>query len=397
MRVLISGGGIAGPALAHWLHRRGIGTTIVERAPAPRPGGQAIDIRGAARGVVDRMGLTPAVRAVKLDERGMATVDERGRWTSRMAVDAFGGEGFIAELEITRGDLGRILYEATRDDTEYRFGDWITELRQDAGGVNVRFHSGRSDRYDLVVGADGVHSGVRALAFGPERDYVRHLGAYTAYFSVPDPGDLRNWVLMYNAPGGRVAGIRPEPHCAKAYLAFTDGELGLERLPVAEQQRILAERMAGVGWKVPSLLDAMPSAPDFVFDSISQVKVGTWSRGRVVLLGDAGYCGSPLAGLGTSMALVGAYVLAGELAADGNAPAACVRYQERLRDYVAAGIELPPGGVGSYAPNSRLMVRLRTSSMRMMTRWPMKQMLARQFAKAGAFDLPEYDLRSSVR
>ncbi|GAB3827909.1 FAD-dependent monooxygenase [Dactylosporangium cerinum] len=392
MRVLISGAGIAGPALAFWLHRHGIAATVVERAAAPRPGGQAVDIRGAARTVVDRMGLMPAVRAARVDERGIATVDAQGRRTSAMAADAFGGEGFIAEIELPRGDLAAILHEATRDDVEYRFGDRITALRQPSqGGVAVDFASGGTEHYDLVVGADGVRSGVRALAFGPEASYVRPLGGYIAYFSVPDPGDLEHWVLMYNAPGGVTAGIRPERGgTAKAYLGFASAEPGLELRPAHEQQRLLTERFAGAGWRVPALLEAMPTATDFVFDALSQVRVERWTRGRVVLLGDAGYCGSPLAGLGTSIALVGAYVLAGELAGTADVPAACDAYQDRLAAYVAAGTQLPPGGMRGYAPRSATMIRLRSLSMRMMLRWPMRQLLAGQFAKAGAIDLPDY-------
>ncbi|MDG6103045.1 FAD-dependent monooxygenase [Dactylosporangium aurantiacum] len=392
MRVLISGGGIAGPALAFWLHRYGIEATVVERASGPRPGGQAVDVRGAAREVVHRMGLMPQVRAATVDERGIATVDAAGRWTSRMPADAFGGEGFVAEIELPRGELARVLYEATRDHVDYRFGERVTALHSHGRGVRVELSGGGAEDVDLVVGADGVHSGVRALAFGPEDSFVRPLGGYIAWFSVPDPGDLRHWYLMYNAPGGLAAGLRPESGgTAKAYLSFTSAEPGLERLPVHEQQRLLADRLSGAGWRVPALLAAMPTAPDFVFDSLSRVSVERWSRGRVVLLGDAGYCGSPLAGLGTSLALVGAYVLAGELATAGDdVEAACAAYQDRLRDYVEAGTQLPPGGIGGYAPQTATMIRLRALSMRMMLHWPMKQVLAGQFAKAGAFDLPDY-------
>jgi 2-polyprenyl-6-methoxyphenol hydroxylase-like FAD-dependent oxidoreductase len=359
MRVLISGGGIAGPALAYWLHRHGISSAIVERAPGPRPGGHAVDVRGVARGVVAGMGIMPAVLANRVDERGIALVNRHGRRTATMSAELFGGEGIVAEIEIARGDLARILHDATSSFTEYRFGDHITGLTQDAGGVEVTFASGGGERFDVVVGADGVHSRVRALAFGPEREYVRHLGGYGAYFTVPDPGDLDHWFLMYNAPGGRVAGIRPERGgTAKAGLTFTSPHLGDDRLTVAEeQQRLLTEKMAGAGWKVPELLAAMPDAADFYFDSVSQVHVDRWSRGRVVLTGDAGYCGSPLAGLGTSMSLVAGYVLAGELAASpADPPAAFARYQDELADYVAAGLELPPGGMSAFAPRTALMI-----------------------------------------
>ena len=176
---------------------------------SPRPGGQAVDVRGAARDVVERMGIMAAVRRDSVDERGLAFVDRAGRRRAAMPAELFGGEGIVAEIEIMRGDLTRILYEATRDHTEYIFGDRIVELTQGDEGVKVAFSGGAARTFDLVVGADGVHSGVRALAFGPETEYVRHLGAYTTYFTVPDPGDLDGWFLMYNAPGGRVAGSAP--------------------------------------------------------------------------------------------------------------------------------------------------------------------------------------------
>jgi 2-polyprenyl-6-methoxyphenol hydroxylase-like FAD-dependent oxidoreductase len=237
-----------------------------------------------------------------------------------------------------------------------------------------------------------VHSGVRRLAFGPEEEYIRPLGAYTAYYTVPDPGDLDHWFLMYNAPGGRVAAIRPERRgTAKVMLSFTSQLLGYDRRDVRQQQQLLAGAFAGVGWRVPAMLDAMWDAPDFYFDTICQVHVEKWSRGRVALLGDAGYCGSPLAGLGTSMALVGAYVLAGELAAaPGQHETAFARYQDVMRDYVKQCQTLPPGGVKGYAPQSQLMISMRNLSMRMLTHWPMRGMFAKQFQKADAITLPAY-------
>jgi 2-polyprenyl-6-methoxyphenol hydroxylase-like FAD-dependent oxidoreductase len=391
MRVLISGGGIAGPALAHWLHRHGIATTVVERARGPRPGGHAVDVRGAAKDVVESMGLMPAVRANTVDERGIAFVNGAGRRTAALPADLFGGEGIVAEIEIARGDLARILLDATAGDVRYRFGDWITALTEDRDGVDVVFAGGAHERYDLVVGADGVHSGVRRLAFGPDQAFVRYLGAYGAYFSVPDPGDLDHWLLMYNAPGGLVATLRPErAGTAKAALTFREREPRFDRLSRTAAQVLLTERMGGAGWRVDELLAAMPRAGDFVFDSINQVRVDRWWRGRVVLLGDAGYCGSPLAGLGTSLSLVGAYVLAGELAAAAGPERAFAGYQDRMADYVASGLTLPPGGMSLFAPRSRAVVRLRGLSMGMMTRRPWRRLLAKQFGKADAITLPDY-------
>jgi 2-polyprenyl-6-methoxyphenol hydroxylase-like FAD-dependent oxidoreductase len=390
--VLISGASIAGPTLAYWLHQHGFTVTVAELAPAPRPGGQAVDLRGVAREVVERMGIMPQVRRDSVDERGVALVNKAGRWIASMPAEMFGGEGIVAEIEIMRGDLTRILFEATRDHTEYIFGDRIAELTQADDGVKVIFASGAARAFDLVVGADGVHSSVRALAFGPETDYVRHLGAYTAYFTVPGPGDLDNWFLMYNAPGGRVAGLRPERGgTAKASLAFTSRPLRYDRGDLRRQQEILAGTFAGVSWRVPALLNAMWDAPDFYFDTICQVHVERWWRGRVALAGDAGYCGSPLTGLGTSMSLVGAYVLAGELASTPNDhEAAFGRYQDEMRAYVADCQKLPPGGVKGFAPQCQAMISLRALSMKMMTAWPMRNVLTRQFQKADGITLKEY-------
>lgn len=387
MRVLISGGGIAGPALAFWLHRAGAEVTIVERDPAPRPGGHAVDVRGVARGVVERMGLREAIKQRQVDERGFKMVGARGQVLAAMSADLFGGEGIVAEIEIARGDLAQILYDATAAEVAWRFGDRITSLSPDG---EVEFEKHRGERYDVVVGADGVRSSVRSLAFGPHSDFVKPLGAFQAYFTVPDPGDLDGWFEMFNAPGGLVAGIRPERGgTAKASLTFrSPGQY--DRLSREDQKRVIAERFAGVGWRVPALLSAMPDAPDFYFGEISQVRVDRWARGRAVLIGDAGYCGTPLAGMGTSMSLVGAYVLAGELATAARPEDAFAGYQEQMAAYVAEGSRLPPGGVEMFAPNGRLMIRLRAQSMRMMGVWPMKGMLEKQFGKADAITLKEY-------
>ncbi|WP_414168352.1 FAD-dependent monooxygenase [Streptoverticillium reticulum] len=394
--VLISGAGIAGTALAHWLHRAGFTPTIVERAPAPRPGGQTVDLRGAGRTVVERMGLMPQARAVTVDQRGLALVDGRGRITARMPVDAFGGEGIVSEIEILRGDLARVLYDATAPDTEYLFDDTATALDEDADGVTVTFEKAAPRRFALVVGADGLHSAVRGLAFGPEEQCVRQLDCFISWFTVDSEDmDLDGWFLMYNAPGGLVASARPGrlPGEVKAGLAFRSAEpLRYDRRDTEAQRELVARRFAHVtGWEVPRLLAGMRTAPDFAFDSLGQVHLDRWSRGRVVLLGDAGYCPTPLTGLGTSLALVGGYLLAGELAAArGDHRAAFAAYERLMRPYVATSQQLPPGGTGGYAPRSALAIRMRAASMRWMTRWPLRNAMAAQFAKAGDIALPEY-------
>ncbi|GHF82281.1 monooxygenase [Kitasatospora xanthocidica] len=404
--ILISGAGIAGPALAHWLRRHGFRPTVVERAPGPRPGGQAVDLRGAGRTVVERMGLMERARALCVEQDGMALVDRRGRVSARMPVELFEGQGIVSEIEILRGDLAELLQEAT-DGVEYLWDDTVTALDEDADGVTVTFENAPARRFALVIGADGLHSTVRRLAFEtPGRSgrsdggdsHYHPLGGYHAWFTVHDTAlarELDGWFLMYNAPGGLVAGARPGrlPGEVKASLGFRSAPLAYDRRDTAALKRLLGERFAGAGWQVDRLLAGMHGAEDFAFDSFGQIRLDRYSRGRVALLGDAGYSPSPLTGLGTSLALVGAYLLAGELAAArGDFTTAFARYEELMRPYVTQAQELPPGGLHGYAPDSALMIRLRAASMRWMGRWPLRNLLAGQFAKADAIDLPDYPL-----
>jgi 2-polyprenyl-6-methoxyphenol hydroxylase-like FAD-dependent oxidoreductase len=389
---LISGAGIAGPALAYWLARADVEVTIVERAPGPRTGGQAVDIRGAARSVVERMDLLPAIQAAGLDERGFAFVDELGKHQVSMPVNFMSGEGIVAELEILRGELSRILYERTCEHAEYRFDDAIESLLEDDDGVHVAFRTGPPRRFDLVVGADGVHSRVRTLAFGDESRWVAPLGGYLAYFTLESRIDTGAWFVMHNAPGGRVVSVRPGgPHTTQVMLGFRSRPLGFERQPTARQQEILKDKFAGVGWQAPRVLDEMCSAPDFYFDLLAQVRMKRVTRGRVALLGDAGYSPSPVTGVGTSLALVGAYVLAGELVRSNWAyDAAFARYELVMRDYVKQCQELPPLGLEGMLPRTRASMWMRNLSMRMMTRWPVRDLVAGLFQKADAIPLEDY-------
>jgi 2-polyprenyl-6-methoxyphenol hydroxylase-like FAD-dependent oxidoreductase len=392
--VLISGAGIAGPAVAYWLHRAGFNPTVVERAPAPRPGGQAVDLRGAGRTVTERMGLLDRVREVALEQKGFAYVDAQGRITARMPADAFGGNGIVSDVEVLRGDLCRVLYEASLPGTEYLFDDTITSLHQDASGVTVTFEQGPSRRFALVIGADGLHSTVRRLAFGPDSECLREFDLYNAWFTAPAGIDLDGWFLMYNAPGGLVASARPDrcPAQIKAGLSIRSKPLPFERSDREAQQDLLASRFAGAGWEVPRLLDAMRGATDFYFEAAGQVHLDRWARGRVVLLGDAAYCPTPLSGLGTSLALVGAYILVGEMVDAGvGHEIAFRRYQERMRAYVAQAQQLPPGGINGFAPMSAFAIRMRSTSMRWITRWPLRKLVEGQFTRADAIELPAYE------
>lgn len=341
-RVLVTGASIAGPALAHWLVRRGAEVTVVERAPGLRPGGQAVDARGVTKEVIRRMGLDAAVRAARTETAGAYTVDANGTVLETFRADDDGGDGYISEIEILRGDLSRVLYDDTRDDAEYLFGDRIAELTQDADGVDVVFAGGDRRRFDLVIGADGLHSALRAMVFGPREQFIRHLGQALAFYTVPNEFGLERWLIDYQE-SGRSAGLRPIPDSTKAMamFSFTAADLDVDYRDVEAQKRLLRERMAGMGWLTPRILAHLDDTPDFYLDQVAQVVMDRWSSGRVGLLGDAAFSSSPLSGQGTGLALVGAYLLAGELAAADWVPKiGFARYEEQMRPYVEANQEI---------------------------------------------------------
>ncbi|GAA5161840.1 FAD-dependent monooxygenase [Pseudonocardia eucalypti] len=342
--MLVAGASIAGPALAHWLRRRGAEVTVVERSPGLRPGGQAVDARGVAKEVIRRMGLDAAVRAARTETAGAYTVDVDGNVLETFRADDHGGDGFIAEIEILRGDLSRVLYGDTRDGVEYVFGDRIAELAQDPDGVDVAFAGGGRRRFDLVVGADGLHSALRGMVFGPRERFIRHLGLVLAFYSVPNEFGLDRWLIDYqDQESGRSAGLRPiqDATRAMAMFGFPSADFDIDHRDVAAQKRLLRERMAGLGWLTPRILAHLDDTPDFYLDQVAQVGMERWSSGRVALLGDAAFCSSPMSGGGTGLALVGAYLLAGELAAAGWDPeAGFAGYERRMRPFVGANQEI---------------------------------------------------------
>ncbi|MFB4297972.1 FAD-dependent monooxygenase [Actinomadura sp. NTSP31] len=344
--VLISGASIAGPALAYWLDRYGFAVTIVERAPAMRPGGQAIDVRGPALDVADRMGVLDAARELATDLRGMSIVGPDGEEVfSTTERTASGGDLASPDVEVLRDDLAELVVGAGGDGIEYLFDDSIAGMEQDDEAVRVIFHGGATRTFDLVIGADGLHSGVRRLAFGPEGAFLRHLGAYLAVWTAPNLLGLDRWQTIFPVPGnawGAMAmSVRGNGEL-RVYMGFDAPEpVPYDPRDVQDQKRLLASRFADAAGAIPGLLETMDDAPDFHFDAMAQIHMDSWSKGRVALLGDAGYCGSPSSGQGTSMALVGAYVLAGELkASDGDHRAAFAAYEAELRDFVTANQEL---------------------------------------------------------
>ncbi|MEU3372433.1 FAD-dependent monooxygenase [Streptomyces sp. NPDC006660] len=362
--VLISGASVAGLTLAYWLQRAGFRPTVVERAPGLRKGGQAIDIRGSALQVMDRMNLLDKVRSVTTGMRGMSVVDGDGVELSRSTEETFTG-GVIDndDVELMRDDLTTLLFDVSRYGTEFLFDDVITAIAQDDDGVEVRFQHERPRRFALVIGADGLHSGVRRLVFGPESSYLRFLGSYLAIFSVDNFLALDHWQTFHMTPEELVGVYSTRDNTeARAILLFHSPELDIDHRDPVRHRALVAERFAGVGWETPRLLERMGSAPDFYFDSMSQVRLDHWSKGRVTLVGDAGYCPSPRSGQGTSLALAGAYVLAGEL---GNSPhdhrGAFARYELLTRDYVHRNQRLAQNRSGDSRPSPVELARAANS------------------------------------
>jgi len=370
--VLISGAGVAGQALAYWLRRLGFTPVVVERAPAPRDGGQAVDLRGAAIEVARRTGILDAARAARTGTRGTSYVNSAGKRLASLN----GAFGVIdaRDVEIVRGDLVSILYEAARNDVEYIFDDSISSLTEAADGVTVTFERSAPRTFHLVVGADGLHSRVRGLVFGPESRFIGHLGLYLAVFTIPNDLELDHWQLIYVTPGKSVTVTSARGNReARAIFFFASEPLDYDHRDRGQQQDLLAAAFAGTGWEVPGLLRAMREAPDFYLDSVSQVRMDSWSTGRVTLVGDAGYCPSPLSGQGSSLALVGAYVLASELsAADGDHRDAFARCQQRMQDFVERNQQIANGNAKRFTPTSRRQIWLQNQGIRALPYMPGK-------------------------
>jgi 2-polyprenyl-6-methoxyphenol hydroxylase-like FAD-dependent oxidoreductase len=339
-RILVSGASVAGLTVAWWLDRFGFEVTVVERSAGLRPGGQALDVRGPALEVARGMGVLEEFRHRATRLRGMSMVDDSGaeifRTTERTLT---GGRLDSDDVEVLRDDLVDILHGACGAGVRFVFGDRVTDLRQDEGGIDVDFESAAPARFDAVIGADGAHSGTRRLVFGPEEPFLRYMGGYVAIMTIPNFLGLDHWQTFCMGAGNAGAGLigLDGSGTARAYLGFESEEpLEYDHRDEKAQKRLLAERSAGLGWVVPQILEHMADdASGFHFDARIQVIMEHWTKGRVALVGDAGYAVSLTTGQGASMAMVGAYVLAGEIAAAGaDLAAGITRYEDEIREYV---------------------------------------------------------------
>jgi 2-polyprenyl-6-methoxyphenol hydroxylase-like FAD-dependent oxidoreductase len=390
VRVLISGAGVAGPALAYWLTRWGYETVVVERAPSLREGGQAVDFRGPVhRAVLERMGIWDAIHERRTTPGALLLVDRDDGVRATLPESMLSGD-----VEILRGDLCNILHERTHGATDYRFGDRIVGIDDRGDSVAVEFARAPAESFDFVVGADGLHSGVRALAMADEADVVRHHGYRVASFATPNLLGRLGGASSFCEPGRGACLTATSATKGRALLVSTGGPVtGDERDP-REQKRAIAERFAGMGWNVPQVLAYLRDAPDLYVDAIATVHLGQYSKGRVALLGDAAW-GGTLGGQGTSLAIVGAYVFAHELARSrlGDDPKpAFARYEEKMRPY-AAGCQKGATRTGQFlAPGTRFGVWMRDVVYGALT----SRLLGGTFERivrsaASDFDLPDYD------
>ncbi|UQA60564.1 FAD-dependent monooxygenase [Polyangium aurulentum] len=389
--VLITGASIAGPALAWWLDRHGMAVTVVERAPEFRDGGQNIDVRGAGRTVVRRMGLEEAIRKRTTHEEAITFVDERNNVRARIGAEQFGGNGPVAELEILRGELARLLVEHSRDSADYVFGDRIAAVHDRGDKVEVRFEHGEERAFDLVIVAEGIGSSTRKMVFGDEVERVP-LDLYTSYFTIPrgeNDGNVSRW---FNAPGGRSVFLRPDNFgTTRAGLSLQEKPRGYEKLSQDEQKALLKEKFADAGWETPRVLAGLDAAKDFYFEAVGQVKMRRWSKGRVALLGDAAYCASPISGMGTSLALVGAYVLAGELARSDDHARAFAAYERIMRPYVDKAQDVPKVGPRIAHPKTRTGIALQQAALSLVTRPAFRRLAGKLLSPpSDKIDLPDY-------
>lgn len=399
---VVSGASIAGLSAAWWLHRTGWAVTVVERAPAFRDGGQNVDVRGVAKEVLERMGLVEAVRARNTTETAAVLVDRDGRVRTELPSD---GDGATAELEILRGDFAKVLLDALPEDVTVVYGDTVEQVDDpdtaDAP-ITVTTTNGRVVRADLLVVAEGVRSRTRDRVFAADGDVeARDLGVTMVFGTIPStPSDDDRW-RWYNAVGGRQVHLRPDPHgTTRAILAYA-GDDRLARVDRREALARVRNRYAGAGWQTDRVLDGFDTSDDVYVDELTQIRMPRWHRGRVVLVGDAAWCVTPMGGGGASLALTGGYVLAASLAeheTDGALDRratgdALVAFDEWMRPLVDRVQQLPKGIVRFAYPRTRLGLATRRVTDAVMTSKPFAPLVAKLIRVADS-DRPLPPLRT---
>ena len=391
--VLVVGASVAGPTLAYWLRRYGFNPTVVERTPSLRAGlgGHAVDLFGPAVDVAERMGVLQQVMDARTRTEVLSFL-RPGKSPVDVNMDRLIAGVSDRHVEVMCGELASILYEAARSDVQYVFGDTVRTLNETPDAVEVTFERSAPRRFGLVVGADGLHSIVRRLVFGDEGQFLHYIGGYLAVFTVPNYLHLDGRMALHTTPG-KVVGMYPVRQTGEARAGFLFRRAQpfvYDHRDKEQQKALLRQTYAGEGWEAPRLLAEMDAAEDLYFDSISQVIMNEWSRGRMTLVGDAGYSPGPAVGGGTSIAMVGAYVLAGELSRAGGDPAVALpSTDDKMREFVRRARKLGTATMGTLIPATPAQVRLMIGMMRVVPRLPaflQRRLWALQSTAAGALD-----------
>ncbi|HEX5113345.1 MAG TPA: FAD-dependent monooxygenase [Saprospiraceae bacterium] len=368
--ILISGAGIAGVTLAYWLKKFGFNPTIVERAPKLREGGYAIDFWGAGYDVAERMDILPDLNRADLQIPEVTVVNEKGKRKCGINYPKLkklmNGRAFT----LLRSDLSKIIYQHLEKDVEVIFGDSITTIDQQPTHVKVTFRSGMIREFHLVIGADGLHSIVRELVFGHESKFEKFFGYYTSSYTIADSMVDQNAFLMYNTPRKQAAIYSTdESKTTTTFFIFSSPQkMNYSHHDVEAQKQILRNEFESAGWICPELLAKLETTPDFYFDVVSQVQMSRWSKERVTLVGDACDCPSLLSGQGSTLAMTGAYVLAGELKeANGDYKTAFERYETKFKPFIEDKQKTAQRFSKSFVPKSKLGIWIRDLGIKMMS------------------------------
>lgn len=395
MKIAISGAGVAGPSLAHWLHRTGHQPTLIERAPQFRTGGYVIDFWGVGYRVAQLMGIEAAIREAGYPMQSVRSVGPDNHVHASLDVEAFRRATDDRFTSLPRGDLAAAIYATIANDVETIFDDSVTAIDEHPDGVSVSFAQAKTRDFDLVVGADGLHSTVRQLTFGPEPDVEHYLGCLVAACVVEGYRPRDDLVYVTHSQPGRSVGRFSLREDRTMFLFVFRSEQAADPGSLSARKALLHCEFGDSGWECPKILAALDGVDDLYFDVVSQIRLDCWSRGRTALVGDAAACVSLMAGEGTGLAMTEAYVLAGELAcAGGDYRRAFDAYETRLRPFVegkqAAAQKLLP----VFATQTRLGIWFRDLVMRTMNFGPLADLLITRSMR-DEFEVPNYPMVSA--
>ncbi len=393
MKIAISGAGVAGPTLAYWLHRSGHEPTLIEKAPHFRTGGYIIDFGLGGYTVAERMGIVPELRSAGYAVREMRIVDDCGRKVGGFSTEPLRRLIKDRYTSLPRGDLAATIYRTIEGRVETLFGDSMAAVEQHEAGVRVSFQRGAARDFDLVIGADGLHSTVRDLVFGPESQFEKRLGYHVAAFEAAGYRPRDELVYVCHAkPGWQIARFSLRDDRTLFLIVFVSERMtGPEPRDGAERKALLHQLFDGAGWECPQILRAMDSVEDVYFDRVSQIRMEAWSKGRVMLIGDAACCVSLLGGEGAGLAMTEAYVLAGELGRAGpDYGEAFRRHEQRLRPFIAGKQKSAQKYASAFAPKTRIGVWFRNQVTKLLGIRPVAEFFIGRELRDD-FDLPEYE------